>query len=137
MPNFFRSFSSSLMISSERVQRVKSSELFQGRLDVIRDFSVAQNYWWLEQQIGETSFFFIIVDRPRAKKKFNALRLSTSRWQPTSTQLFKFSAVHIRTCVCSVRVFALHLVCHSDEGKRPCQDEEGCLLAKRRRRRRR
>lgn len=35
---------------------------------MIRDFSVAQNYWVLEQQIGETVFFFI-VNRRRAKKK--------------------------------------------------------------------
>lgn len=38
------------------------------------------------------------------------------------------SCLHEHVCVC-VRVFALHLVCQSDEGKRPCQSEEGCLLA--------
>lgn len=42
----------------------------------------------------------------------------------------KYVCAHVCMSMCvSVRVFALHLVCQSDEGKRPCQSEEGCLLA--------
>lgn len=62
---------------------------------------------------------------------FMVVLCSTSRWQSTPMKPSKSMkpCTNMVARVLSVRVFALHLVCQSDEGKQPCRSEEGGPLA--------